>query len=178
MLEALKQGKTNEKVSSDSEPLRLTAWVAGIFSFVLALAMLLTHLGTRAEDPLKSVDLKQLKQKLREAPKDEKLKQEIRQLDLSLRQTYFRQISRMGNGTAMLLGGVVVLLVSRARVNRGRKLLPRLDTQPAGKAGAEQSASRARWSVAGAGSADAALLMFFTVGAGSPVPHSPPTENT
>ena len=40
---------------------RLTAWVAGAFCLLVGLAMVVGHLGTRAEDPLKSPLLKEYK---------------------------------------------------------------------------------------------------------------------
>ena len=88
--------------------------------------MFFTHVGTRAEDPLKSPELKQLKESLRQNPADEQIKTRIRLLDLQLRQTYFRQISRMKIGVYMLLGGVAVFLFSLRRTFAKHAFLPNL----------------------------------------------------
>ena len=91
---------------------QLIAWVAGVFSVLVGLTMLLGRLSIRAEDPLKSPQLKQYKEKLRLNPADEQTKQRIRQLDLQLRQRYFRQLSRMGSGVYLLLGGLTVFVLA------------------------------------------------------------------
>src|SRR5262245_35986383 len=91
---------------------RRVALVSGLFSLVLGLAMFFTYVGTRAEDPLRSPELKQLKENLRQNPADEQIKTRIRQLDLQLRETYFRQISRMRIGVYMMLGGFAAFLIS------------------------------------------------------------------
>lgn len=148
---------------------RLTAWVSGVFSLALALAMFFTHLGTRAEDPLKSVRLKELKQQLRAAPKDEAIKQEIRQLDLRLRQTYFRQLSRTRIGIFLLFGGIGTTLFALSRTTGRHSRLPRLDASvKAAEAGREPAS--ARFAVAGVGAAFALMLLVLTIGAGPAEP--------
>ena len=74
--------------------------------------MIYGRLSVRAEDPLKSPQLKESKEKLRLNPMDEQLKQRVRQLDLRLRQRYFRQLSQMESGVYLLLGGVVVFVLA------------------------------------------------------------------
>ncbi len=129
---------------------RRAAWVSGLFTLVLGLAMFVTHAGTRAEDPLKSPVLKQLKESLRQNPADEQIKTRIRLLDLQLRQTYFRQISRMKTGIYMLLGGVAVFLFSLRQTSVKHALLPNL-LQPKTDVAEQHSraAATARWSVGG-----------------------------
>lgn len=158
---------------------RLTAWVAGAFSVVLAGALLVTHLATRSDDPWRSPELKELKEKLRQAPKDEQVKSRIRELDLQLRETYFTQLSKKSVGSLMLLASVTTLLVALGRLRAGRRQLPRFD-QAAEPSRAAREASLARFAVAGAGSLFAVFLLFFTVGAGSTVPtRGPaPTDST
>ena len=71
------------------------AWVAGVFSLLVGLTMIQGRLSIRAEDPLKSPQFREYKEKLRLSPMDEQIKQRVRQLDLQLRQRYFRQLSQM-----------------------------------------------------------------------------------
>ena len=88
----------NEQRGNNNWP--LAAWVAGVFSVLVGVTMIAGRLSIRAEDPLKSPQLVELKEKLRLNPADEQIKQRIRQLDLQLRQRYFRQLSRMESGVS------------------------------------------------------------------------------
>src|SRR5512135_3700190 len=90
----------------------MVAWIAGVFSVLIGVTMIFSRLSIRAEEPLKSPQLAALKEKLRLNPVDDQIKQRIRQLDLELRQRYFRQLSRMGSGVYLLLGGVVLFVLA------------------------------------------------------------------
>ncbi|NLY02992.1 MAG: PQQ-binding-like beta-propeller repeat protein [Rhodopirellula sp.] len=91
---------------------RGAALVAGIF-VVLAALLLLWDFGRRqAKDPLESPQYLALKARLAEEPRNEQLKEEIRQLDLSLREEYFRQRRFTALGTWLLLGGAVVFFLA------------------------------------------------------------------
>src|SRR5947209_3779404 len=89
--------------------------ISGLFTLLVALVMLVGHLSTDAIDPLKSPDLKALKEKLRANPVDEQTKIEIRRLDLQLRARYFRQLSQSSYGVYLLLAGAGVFLFAVAR---------------------------------------------------------------
>ena len=153
---------------------RRAALVSGLFSLVLGLAMFFTHIGTRAEDPLKSPELKQLKESLRQNPADEQIKTRIRQLDFHLRQTYFRQISRMKIGVYMMLGGVAAFLISLRQTYTKHAFLPNL-LQP--KTDLEeqhsQAAAIARWSVGGVAVLVAGGLGLIAASGPSPLPAKP-----
>jgi outer membrane protein assembly factor BamB len=146
------------------------AWVSGIFCLLLALGMVFGHLGTRAEDPLKSPQLKQLKEKLRENPLDDALKQQIRNLDHQVRGTYFRQLSRMDFGVYLLIAGAALFVFAVSKAVELKKLPP----MPVPKADPSQlaplHAMRSRLAVAGAGVAVAGLLFLITLGSSSPLP--------
>jgi outer membrane protein assembly factor BamB len=64
-----------------------------------------------AKDPLESPQFKALKAKLVADPKNDYLKTEIRELDLQLRESYFRQRSLAARGTWLMLVGMVGALV-------------------------------------------------------------------
>ena len=89
-----------------------------MFTVLLGLAMVAGHLGTRAEDPLQSPQLREMKAKLPLSPADELLKGEIRQLDLQLRGRYFRQLERTSSGVYLLIGGVAIFILASTRVRR------------------------------------------------------------
>src|ERR1017187_10367777 len=120
--------------------------VAGVFSLAVSLVMLAGHLNASAIDPLKSPDLKELKEKLRLNPSGEPTKTGIRALDLELRARYFRQLSRSASGAYLLIGGVVVFLIAATQCARYRKQQP----MPKPRSGATDPTNAAkvdRWAV-------------------------------
>ncbi len=116
--------KSAGAISVPAQPWVTLSWISGIFCALLALILCVGHIQTVTEDPFRSPTLKELKQKLREHPKEDALKQQIRDLDLSLRTDYFRQVWRMDIGVWMLLGGAAVLLISCGQVRQLRRRPP------------------------------------------------------
>jgi outer membrane protein assembly factor BamB len=149
---------------------RMTAWVAGVFSVLVGLTMIFGRLTIRAEDPLKSPQLIEYKEKLRLDPPDEQIKQRIRQLDLQLRQRYFRQLSRMESGVYLLLGGVAVFVLAIKQGARCQRQLPMPQPKPDASEQATRSAARARWSVAAGGAAIGGLLFILSLGLSAALP--------
>ncbi len=129
--------------------------------FVLAVLVLLGWDFSRrlAKDPLESPEYKALKAELARNPTDENVKDQIRALDLALRDEYFRQRAFTARGAWMLLGGIVVLAVAAktAATLRRRLPMPQPQALPLDK---DQPASRAaRWAVAGLAAGLAALAV-------------------
>ncbi len=149
---------------------RLTAWVAGVFSALVGLTMLFGHLSAQADDPLNSPRLKELKEKLRANPADDPAKQNIRQLDLELRQRYFRHVSQMGTGVYLLLGGLVVFVLAVTRRAGSQPHLPLPQPEPDGVKRAARAAALARWAVAASGATIGALLFLLSVGLTTALP--------
>jgi len=135
----------------------LTEWMAGVFALLVGVGMLLGYVNARTDDPLKSPRLADLKENLRLNPADEQLKQNIRLLDLALRQHYFRHLWRMNSGVWMLLGAAALFGIAGARVAHYQKQPPLPRPNPEAGIEAVRAAARARWSVAACGA---------TVGAG------------
>ena len=145
------------------------AWVSAVFTLVLGLGMIAGHWRTQTDDPLHSPQLRALKAKLRENPGDEPLKKEIRNLDLALRQRYFRQLSRMTSGGYLLAGGVVVFVLAVNQVRRRRQ--PVLNPVGAGDADAGlKLAGQSRWAVSAVGVGLAAGLLGLTFGPANALP--------
>jgi outer membrane protein assembly factor BamB len=119
---------------------------------------------------LKSPQLAELKERLRLSPADEQIKQNVRQLDLQLRQRYFRQLSRMGSGVYLLLGGVAVFILTFKQDARCQKKLPMPQPRPDAPELSVRSAARARWSVAASGTLIGALLFVLTLSLSSALP--------
>jgi outer membrane protein assembly factor BamB len=139
---------------------RLAAWVAGVFTVLLGAALVLSHFGGKDRDPWRSPQLLALKEQLRSSPKDEAVKKQIRELDLSLRTRYFRQLSRMNTGVWFVLGGAALFGYAAARVLRGRKNLPALHLKPDAHA-MVKTVGLSRWAVGAAGTAVGAFLFLL-----------------
>jgi len=149
---------------------RLTAWVAGVFAVLVGLNLWVGHVGAKADDPLKSPQLKAYKEQLRLSPADKQLKQSIRQLDLELRQRYFRQLSQTGLGVYLLLGSAAVFVLAITQGARLRKRVPMPGPKADDPEQSVRSAARARWSVAGSGAAIGVLLFILSLGWGTALP--------
>ena len=163
-------GMPAAKASDAAGAWRLTAWIAGAFTLVVGLVMIAGHIGTRAEDPLKSPLLKQNKEKLRLNPADEQMKQRIRTLDLQLRQKYFTQLVRTQSGVYLLLGGVAVFVLAATQVARYQKRPPSPVAKPEDLEGPSHAAAMVRWSVAAAGVAIGGLLLAVSFGKATALP--------
>lgn len=129
----------------------VTSAIAAVFCLGIAIALVVRYVRSQVDDPLQSLELIALKQKLQEAPKDEALKEQIRVLDLRLRQAYFRQISFQAMGAWLLVAGGAVLVWSGRRAARlGAQVhCPRLVAD--GAARQDRLAGCARWAVMGVG---------------------------
>jgi len=68
-----------------------TAIVAGVFSLIVCGLLLTNYFQGRVSDPLNSKELSELKEALLQEPRNDSIKEQIRVLDLELRQEYFRQ---------------------------------------------------------------------------------------
>lgn len=138
---------------------RATAWVSAGFSLAVGVTLAVQFFQGRFNDPLKSPQLTALKEKLRAAPKDEQLKQDIRALDLALRRRYFRHLALSGAGAWLLVGGVALAVLAGKQAAKLRLQPPM--PQPRTPAAEEdaRAANRARWSVAAASGAVALVCL-------------------
>ena len=85
------------------------AIVAGIFSAVVALLLLLNYWQISKTDPVESKALEVLVERLKQDPNDDGLKNEIRNYDLLARKAYFNSQWQIKTGALMLLFGAIVL---------------------------------------------------------------------
>ena len=88
------------------------ATVAGIFSIVIALLLLLNYLQMAKSKPLDSTALTALVQRLNKEPNNDQLKKEIRDFDLLARKAYFNTVWQVKTGGTLLLFGAIVLLLA------------------------------------------------------------------
>ena len=155
---------------ASAKPWRLAALVAGVFMGVVGMAMIFAHLEHKSADPWKSPELLQLKEQLRGEPRNESLKTQIRELDLKLRQRYFRLLSFKTSGVYLLFGGAAVLLIAAAQVRliNKRPHLPKLN--PLATEQQVRSREQSRLALASCGVVVATTFIAVAFGSKSPLP--------
>jgi outer membrane protein assembly factor BamB len=89
-----------------------TAGVAGVFSLIIGILMTLDFADRGKFELFDSPQYLELRQQLQSQPGNVELQQAIRDLDLQLRESYFRNRQFLAQGMYMLLGGVLVALVA------------------------------------------------------------------
>jgi outer membrane protein assembly factor BamB len=146
---------------------RLTAAaakVAGTFCVLVAALLLINHFGVPSQDPLKSKAIAEAKERLREAPKDEHLKQQIRDLDLQVRHRFFRHLATNNAGAWLLLAGAALFLIAARKTASDRKA-PHLPPPFSGDVElARDRSGWGRWAVAATTVAVLALLLGIAAG--------------
>jgi len=151
---------------------RSTALLAGAFCALVFLVMLYGQVTQPMRDPWKSPQLLELKAKLVTAPKAETLKQQIRDLDLHLRQRYSAHLASTKRGGWMLVAGAVVFLAAARKAAALRKKLPTPTPNPAAADQATRAAQLSRWAVAGTGAVAVLALLSLTLTTGSALPRN------
>jgi outer membrane protein assembly factor BamB len=89
-----------------------TAMVAFIFSFVVAILLVLNHYQLKAHDPLETESMERLVERLKDEPDNEDLKHEIRSLDLLARKAFFTSQWQVRTGRYLLLLSSVVWIIA------------------------------------------------------------------
>lgn len=88
------------------------ALISGIFSAVISVVMLLNYGQLQRSEPIDNEVLTSMVEQLKEDPRNDKLKEEIRRLDLMVRKAYFTKQWQVRSGAFMLIGGVVILVIA------------------------------------------------------------------
>ena len=147
-------------------------WIAAGFCLLVCGYMLYQHALAAERDPWKSPQLLGLKEKLRAAPNDEAVKNEIRRLDLEFRQRYVRRLSLDRTGGWLLVGGIAVMLLAARQTVKLQALpwLPMLQADAAGRS--RKLSTQARWAVAGVGGVAGVGLLTLVFTASTPLPNS------
>ncbi|MCC6235050.1 MAG: PQQ-binding-like beta-propeller repeat protein [Verrucomicrobiales bacterium] len=113
-------GNVDASAVARAPALRSWRWLTAILAgacLVVGGAMLSGLLSRSAEEPWSSKALLQAHAELRADPKNEALKNRVRDLDLELRRAYFTRLDRNRTGSALLVvgGGLVVVSALRGR---------------------------------------------------------------
>ena len=107
-----------------------TAPVAAVFAVILSLLMIVNFIQLKTADPFNSPALVRLMQDLKDNPRDEVLKEQIRALDLLARRAYFTHQWQLRTGSYLLFAFVLVFLISLKYVGSFRTWLPDLKAGP------------------------------------------------
>jgi outer membrane protein assembly factor BamB len=156
----------------------LTAGIAGAFVLTVACVLLYLHGTATTNDPWKSPQLLELKSRLQAAPKDEAVKNRIRDLDLQFRQRYAQRRRLQAQGGWLLLAGSVVVILSLQAARKTNALPPQPRPDPAAATRLARLAASSRRSVAVAGGAFAAASLVVAWGLRSEFLPAPPAPDT
>jgi outer membrane protein assembly factor BamB len=137
--------------------------VLAVFLVVTGVRMLISHTHHRAEAFLQPPELEAAREQLRQRPRDEALKQQIRALDQSLRQRYFEHLDLNHLGAWLLVaGGVLLVVAGRVAVAAWQQPpRPGLAVTPTDEP--LRRAVQARWAVTGTTGAVMAGLLAWAV---------------
>ncbi len=153
--------------------LRQTVLVIAALCGLAVLLLLVQHLRSQADDPLKSPQLLALKQQLLAEPKNEALKQQIRLLDLDLRRSHVRDVAFNAFGAWFVLVGVVVLVFAAKGIARFRVVLPSPHASPDAAERVAVTALRARRVTVGVAAITGVAFLVLALPAKTRLPSSP-----
>jgi outer membrane protein assembly factor BamB len=119
------------------------ALAAGLFVALLAGLLGYNTIRGKVSTLVNSKQVVRLHDELRRQPKDEALKQRIRQLDLQLRQETFYRLQLSHTASRSLIGGLVVFLVAAHHARSCRRQLP--DPLAWGARQTDEDRHTARW---------------------------------
>lgn len=86
--------------------------IAGIFTAFVSLVLLINYAQLKKHKPLESETLTLLVEQLKEDPRNDKLREEIRDFDLMVRKAYFTSSWQVNTGAVLLLIGGIVFALS------------------------------------------------------------------
>jgi outer membrane protein assembly factor BamB len=88
------------------------ALIAGIFSAIVSIIMILNYWQLQRSKPLENDVLVSLVEQLKKEPSNDQLKENIRRVDLMVRKAYFTKQWQIRAGAFLLIGGAVILVIS------------------------------------------------------------------
>ncbi len=109
--------------------LRVTGYVAAIFSLVVCILLIANNVSVSRLDPANSPALARLREQLKASPRDAATREEIRELDLLARQAFFTSQRFTQVGVALLVGGLAVTVLCGKTLNAYRATPPYPDSR-------------------------------------------------
>ncbi len=92
--------------------IRLVAIIAGIFTALTGLLLILNYLQIHTGDPLNSAALKSLVDRLSLEPDNQQLMDEVRLMDLLARKAYFTSLWQINTGAHLMIFGAIVFVLA------------------------------------------------------------------
>ena len=124
-----------------------TTLIAGVFSAIVAGVLLVDLARRRAADPFEDPRWLSLRAALREDPENEALAEQLRLVDVSLREEFFRQRRFTEVGAYLLLGGAVVMFAAWKAAATLRRRLPQPEPIEGAVDRETPEYAQARWAV-------------------------------
>jgi outer membrane protein assembly factor BamB len=93
--------------------LRLTGYVAGLFTIFIAVMMIIGYIQLETIRPLENPSLDALREVYDRDHNNEDIKEQIRALDLMARKAFFNTRWQIETGTYLLLAGALIFIVSQ-----------------------------------------------------------------
>ncbi len=103
--------------SAPYQVLRVTGYVAAVFSLLVCVLMIANNVSVTRLDPVHSPALTKLLEQLKANPRDAAIREEIRELDLLTRRAFFTSQHFTHVGVGLLLGGLVVAIICFKSLN-------------------------------------------------------------
>ncbi|MBI4657962.1 MAG: PQQ-binding-like beta-propeller repeat protein [Verrucomicrobia bacterium] len=152
---------------------RAIAVISGLFCLIVSATLIGQRIFASANATWKSPEIENFKVKLRASPQDEPLKNQIRVLDLELRERYFKRLALSATGSSLLWCGAVVFLFAAKLAATFHRKLPLPQPRPEGSGESATGVPGQRWSVAAAGSLVLVTFLALAMTASSTIPHHP-----
>jgi len=102
----------NQKYKPDKKLWQSVALVAGAFSFVICLLIIVNYIQINRIDPVETTTIDALVSRLSQNPDDLQLREQIRTLDLLARKAYFTNQWQIRMGGYLLLIGVILVVIA------------------------------------------------------------------
>lgn len=125
-----------------------TAIVAAVFSVLVCVLLLVDASNRLAKIPLEAPQFVALREQFVEEPNNDALREEIRNLDLALRQEYFREQRFTEIGSYLLVGGIALTLIMGKWAATMRRRLPTPKPKESGPDSDERLSRSGIWAVA------------------------------
>ena len=93
--------------------LKLTGYVAGLFTLFIAVMMIIGYIQLENIRPLENPSLDALREVYDQDPNNEDIKEQIRALDLMARRAFFSTRWQIETGTYLLIAGALIFIVSQ-----------------------------------------------------------------
>jgi len=105
------------------------AMVAGTFSFVICMLVLVNYIQINRIDPVNTEVINSLVDRLNENPNDDQLREQIREMDLLVRKAYFTNQWQVKAGGYLFLFGIIVTAIALQLFYAGKQKLPQVSEE-------------------------------------------------